>query len=46
MKVVKSFPELFSAIQSNMSVFIHGQAATPITLINELMKESDRLKNV
>ncbi len=46
MKIVKNFPELFSAIQSNMSVFIHGQAATPITLVNELMKESERLKNV
>jgi hypothetical protein len=38
MKVVKSFSELFAPLKSDMSVFVHGQACTPITMLKELVK--------
>jgi acyl-CoA hydrolase len=38
--------EALSHIKSNMCVFIHGSAATPIRLINELIKGKERLQNV
>jgi 4-hydroxybutyrate CoA-transferase len=46
MKLVNNYSELLKPIQSNMTVFIHGQAATPMTLINNLVLEAPRLKNV
>jgi len=33
-------------IQSNQRVFLHGSAATPVHLINELIRQKDRLNNV
>ena len=41
-----SAPEALSIIQSNMRVFIHGGACTPLYLMHGLAKESHRLKNV
>ena len=38
--------EALSIIESNTRVFIHGSVCTPIYLLNELAKESDRLRNV
>ena len=38
--------EALSIIESNTRVFIHGSVCTPTYLMNELAKESDRLKNV
>lgn len=38
--------EALSIIESGQRVFIHGGVCTPTYLINELGKESDRLKNV
>jgi acyl-CoA hydrolase len=41
-----SAKEALSIIESNTRVFIHGSVCTPIYLLNELTKESDRLKDV
>jgi acyl-CoA hydrolase len=38
--------EALSIIESNTRVFIHGSVCTPIYLLNELAKESDRLQAV
>ena len=38
--------EALKMIQSNQRVFIHGSAATPIVMINKLLAEKERLKNV
>jgi len=38
--------EALSVIQSNQRVFVHGSAATPTFLINELTKRAADLKNV
>jgi acyl-CoA hydrolase len=38
--------EALSIIQSGMRVFVHGGVCTPLFLLHELAKESDRLKNV
>jgi len=38
--------EALSIIQSNTRVFIHGSVCTPAYLLNELAKESGRLKKV
>ena len=38
--------EALSIIQSGQRVFIHGCVCTPIYLLHELAKESDRLKDV
>ncbi len=46
MKLVASPSELFSHIKSNDSLFVHAGAATPIYLLDELVKEAPRLKNV
>lgn len=46
MKTCQSLNNFFSPIQSNMTVFIHGAAATPISLLESLMLEAPRLKNV
>ena len=46
MKICQNTSEFFSAIQSNSTVFIHGQAATPVTLLKALTLEAPRLKNV
>ncbi|MDA9555358.1 4-hydroxybutyrate CoA-transferase [Pelobium sp.] len=41
-----STSEALALIQSNQRVFLHGSAATPIFLINELIAQKERLKNV
>ena len=41
-----SAKEALSIIESNTRVFIHGSVCTPIYLLNELAKESDRLQAV
>ncbi len=33
-------------VQSNMRVFLHGSAATPVYLINQLIKQKERLQKV
>jgi len=38
--------EAIALIQSNNRVFIHGSAATPIHLVNQLKEQKDRLHNV
>ncbi len=38
--------EALSIIESNTRLFIHGSVCTPIYLLNELAKESHRLKDV
>lgn len=38
--------EALQLVQSNQRVFIHGSAATPIFLINKLIEQKERLKNV
>ncbi len=38
--------EALSIIESNTRVFIHGSVCTPIFLLQELAKESDRLQHV
>ncbi len=38
--------EALQLVQSNHRVFLHGSAATPIHLINKLLEQKDRLKNV
>jgi 4-hydroxybutyrate CoA-transferase len=46
MKICSSINEFFAPIKSNMTVFVHAQAATPITLLKALVLEAPRLKNV
>ncbi|WP_438946286.1 acetyl-CoA hydrolase/transferase family protein [Sediminibacterium sp.] len=41
-----SASEAIQKISSNQKVFLHGSAATPIRLINELIAQKDRLYNV
>lgn len=41
-----TFTEAFSIIKSNSRVFIHGSACTPVSLLNELAKESHRFENI
>jgi acyl-CoA hydrolase len=41
-----SAKEALSIIESNTRVFIHGSVCTPVYLLNELTKESDRLQSV
>ena len=38
--------EALSIIQSGQRVFIHGGVCTPVYLLQELAKESNRLKDV
>ena len=38
--------EALSLIQSGMRVFVHGAVCTPLYLLHELAKESQRLENV
>ena len=38
--------EAIQQIQSNSTVFLHGSAATPVRLINELVSQKERLQNV
>ncbi|MBS1513217.1 MAG: acetyl-CoA hydrolase/transferase family protein [Bacteroidetes bacterium] len=38
--------EALSIIQSGMRVFMHGGVCTPLYMLHELAKESDRLENV
>jgi len=38
--------EAIQHIQSNSTVFLHGSAATPVRLINELVNQKGRLQNV
>ncbi len=35
-----------SYIQSNQTVFLHGSACTPTIILNELIRQKDRLRNV
>lgn len=46
MKSVKSAAHTIDQIQSGQSVFIHGGSATPTVLIEELIKQADRLRDV
>ncbi len=41
-----SAQEAIQNIQSNTRVFLHGSAATPVRLINEMIAQKDRLYNV
>ena len=41
-----SVQEAIQNIQSNTTVFLHGSAATPVRLINEMIAQKDRLHNV
>lgn len=41
-----SAEEALQLVQSNQRVFLHGSAATPIHLINKLLEQKDRLRNV
>lgn len=41
-----SLSEAISQIKSHQHIFIHGGAATPLALINELVKQHERLENV
>jgi acyl-CoA hydrolase len=41
-----SVEEALQLVQSNQRVFLHGSAATPIHLINKLIEQKQRLKNV
>ena len=38
--------EAVQCIQSNQRVYLHGSAATPVCLINALIKQKERLKQV
>lgn len=38
--------EVVQCIQSNQRVYLHGSAATPVCLINALIKQKERLKQV
>ncbi len=42
----KTAEEALQLIQSNQRIYLHGSAATPIYLINKLLEQKDRLKNV
>ncbi len=42
----KTAEEALQLVQSNQRVFLHGSAATPIYLINKLIEQKERLKNV
>ncbi|MBI3518393.1 MAG: acetyl-CoA hydrolase/transferase family protein [Bacteroidetes bacterium] len=42
----KTAEEALQLVQSNHRVFLHGSAATPIRLINALIEQKHRLKNV
>ena len=42
----KTAAEALSIIESGNRVFIHGSAQTPTFLLNELAKETERLRNV
>lgn len=41
-----SAEEALKFIQSNQRVFLHGSAATPVYLINKLIEQKERLRNV
>lgn len=41
-----SAEEALQLIQSNQRVFLHGSAATPVYLINKLIQQKERLKNI
>jgi acyl-CoA hydrolase len=42
----KTAEEALQLVQCNQRVFLHGSAATPIHLINKLLEQKNRLKNV
>jgi hypothetical protein len=46
MKICQTIHEVLAPIQSNMTVFVHGAAATPITILKALTLEAARLNNV
>ena len=46
MKTCTSISDFLSPVQSNMTVFVHGAAATPISLLKALTLEAPRLNNV
>lgn len=46
MIIHRSAIEAVAAIKSNLRVFIHGAAATPNRLIEAMVNDADRLKNV
>lgn len=41
-----SAQDALSIIESNHRIFVHGSAATPVYLLQELTKQADRLRNV
>ena len=45
-KPYTSAEEALQHIQSGQRVFLHGSAATPVHLINKLIEQKERLKNV
>jgi 4-hydroxybutyrate CoA-transferase len=46
MKICQTIHEVLAPIQSNMTVFVHGAAATPTTILKALTLEAARLNNV
>lgn len=46
MEIVKDAGEALSAVQSNHRVFVHGAAATPTRLLEGLVAQAARLRNV
>lgn len=44
--IYKSAEEAVSVIQSGNRVYVHGSAQTPVFLLKELARQSERLKNV
>jgi len=42
----KTAEEALKLVQSHQRVFLHGSAATPVHLINKLLEQKDRLRNV
>ncbi len=46
MTTYTSAEKAISLVQSNSRVFLHGSAATPVRLIQELISQKDRLTNV
>lgn len=46
MKICASFAEALKVIKSNSTVYVHGAAATPVKMLEELAQNSDHLRNV
>ena len=46
MKSCQTINEVLAPIQSNITIFVHGAVATPITILKALTLEAARLHNV